>query len=163
MAKNEKVTPADIVKAKLEAEKSELDIATDQPNAVDVDEADLDAADEVEAGSGTTKQLIDLSEDPVSEDPELVAKRKAAFARAEAFERKLEEDRQRKINRLAGVVQPAPHPVVAIGDHEIPEVFYKYATAIPSTTPDEHVLCGYGSIKLRVGDFRRLVGLPSRV
>lgn len=174
MAK-EKVLPADAVKQNLTAgmtvskptlgvvEKSEEELAMLEANAVEIDEADLDAADAAEMASDAPKEVIDLSEDPVIEDPEIAAKRKEMFRRAAEFEAKREADRQRKADRLAGrFEQPAP-PTVDLGAGEIPEVFYKYATAIPATTPDEHVLCGYGSIKLRVGDFRRLVGLPSRI
>lgn len=157
-----KTAPADAVKAKLEAEEA----AAKQENTVEVDEADLDAADAAEKGSpdvATIPAEFDLSEDPVSQDPELAAKRAAAFKRAEEFEKLRAESRDRKATMLAGATFPAKIPEGHIGGGgEIPEIFYRYAAAFPHTTPDEHILCGYASIKLTVGDFRRLVGLPTR-
>lgn len=180
-------SPADIVRERIEAEKArpsnqaiieaaKLDTRTpeeraaDEPNTVDVDEADLDAADlladmsEGSAFANVDKAEFDLSEGPApSEDPELVAARKAQFDRAAEFEKKREETRARKAAMLAGVptAQAIPDSHIGVAG-DIPEVFYRYATALPPTTPDEHIMCGYGSIKLTVGDFRRLVGLPTR-
>lgn len=153
-----KASPADAVKAKLEAEEA----AAKQENTVEVDEADLDAADAEEKGS-PEKAEFDLSEGKPSEDPELAAKRAEMFKRAEEFERQRAESRDRKAALLAGATPQATIPTEHVGGAgEIPDVFYRYATAFPHTTPDEHILCGYASIKLTVGDFRRLVGLPTR-
>lgn len=156
-----RISPADAVKAKL----AEEEAALAEANTTNVDEADLDAADEMEENPDLSpKDVIDLSEDPVNEDPAVVEARRQAFARAEAFERKREEDRARKQAALAGQVIPAAIPVAHVGESPtIPDVFYQFGTALPTTTPDEHVMCGYGAIKLRVGDFRRLIGLPSRI
>lgn len=160
-----KTSPADIVKAQLQPMKTAEEKAAEQPNTVEVDEADLDAADAAES-DGIAKieaAEFDLSEGKPSEDPELAAKRAEMFKRAEEFERQRAESRDRKAALLAGAITPAKIPESHIGGAgEIPEVFYRYATAFPHTTPDEHILCGYASIKLTVGDFRRLVGLPTR-
>lgn len=160
-----KTSPADIVKAQLQPMKTAEEKAADEANTVEVDEADLDAADAAESDdtAKTEAAEFDLSEGKPSEDPEIVAKRKAAFERAEAFEKQRAESRDRKAALLAGAMPQVRIPESHIGGAgEIPEVFYRYATAFPHTTPDEHILCGYASIKLTVGDFRRLVGLPTR-
>lgn len=158
----EKLLPADIAKAKLQPMKTAEEKAADEPNVAEVDEADLDAAD-AEEGPQPPVAEFDLSEGKPSEDPAIVEARKAAFERAELFERQREESRQRKAAMLAGAVSPVTIPSTHVGgEGEIPEIFYRYATAFPHTTPDEHIVCGYGSIKLTIGHFRRLIGLPTR-
>lgn len=157
--------PADIVKAQITQPVDPIEKAVAEDPAIEIDEADLDAADAAEQGVVTAPKVeFDLSEGPApSEDPELVEKRRAAFKRAEEFEKRQEESRQRKAAMLAGALPKITIPEEHIGGGgDIPEIFYRYATAFPHTTPDEHIVCGYGSIKLTVGDFRRLIGLPTR-
>ena len=131
-------------------------------------EADLDAAD----ASETVEQPIPGAVYKPLEEEELSAEeierrrlRQEAFDRALAFEEREKKAKLQKMAKMAGqpdptMAQPVEVERLAKG---VPDVFYQYALALPPTTPDEHVLCGFGSIKLKVGDFRQLIGLPNRL
>lgn len=110
------------------------------------------------------------AENEEAEDPEIVAERKRRFERAEAFEREKER-------RLAGRRSSAPAYIPE--DDEAPQqssdgkvtvtmdagafdIVRKLAMALPLSTPPEHVMCGYGGIKISVGTIRAIAGVRMR-
>jgi hypothetical protein len=93
---------------------------------------------------------------PPEEDPAIAAERAARFARAEAFEKEREAKR-------AGNANPAPAATstdapTASGNVGMDKL-HKIAQALPSSTPNEHVMFGLAGIKVTAGDIREVCGM----
>lgn len=169
-------SPADKVKREL-AEKK----AAEQQQTADTltaeEQAALDAADQQEALNAQTAENLNAERDkpaddlssgkPDEEDPAIVAERKRRFEAAEAFER---THPRRTVQAGAGSVpRVAPRaPVDEVSDAEsiASQAAYdkvrQLALSYPISTPPEHIICGYGGIKLTVGDIRALGGVRLR-
>jgi len=169
---------------KLSAEEQK---AVDQADADDAKEAELKRLrNELEKRDkeleGAKKHISALQEPPVDEDPAIAEERRARFARAEEFERQRQlrsETLRSNLGRQSEDIRAgrgrslsnfdAEGPMTGDGDRvsvsmsrETYDVIYKLATSLPLSTPPEHVMCGYGGIKINVGMIRDMAGVRMR-
>lgn len=200
MAKTPAESPADRAKRELAEKKAkeqaEIEAAqAEQPTQDSLTDeeaaalAEADAEDELaqntirevqgsNADTARASRLHDLqlpdTDAQETEDPAIVAERRARFARAEAFERQ-QEQRRAAVQRAAERQIPDERAAEAIFgteendgkvikrvDAEAFDFIYRMAVAMPMTTPNEHVLCGYGPFRLTVGHIRKLANVSLR-
>lgn len=166
-----KEAPADRIKREAAERKAKEDAAkANTPGADDLGEADDQLTEEEQAAVDNA----DSNDSPPSEDPEVVAQREEKFRRAQEFEAR-KRARNSETAPIAAAESDQDDPDFGPNVQRIDDDFvairvpraafnaiHALASAIPSTTPREHVMCGHGSNKLKVGAIRDLAGFRSR-
>jgi len=175
-------SPADRVKRELaereQREKEAAEASQEQPTAdtlTDAEKAALDAADETDRDveselAAARARIAELeSQKAPEEDPEVVAERRRRFERAEQFERDMAAKRAKISGSALNQLNPSPidaaDPSTTMQitvDKVAFDVIHRLALSLPLSTPPEHVLCGYGGIKITVGTIRALAGVRMR-
>lgn len=112
------------------------------------------------------KRIEELENQKPEEDPEIVAERQRRFERAEAFEAEMARRRGKTTGSTMSALNPSPvdsaDPSTTMQinvDKAAFDVIHRLALSLPLSTPPEHVLCGYGGIKITVGVVRALAGV----
>lgn len=129
--------------------------------------AGKDVADELAAAKARIAELE--AQKAPEEDPELAAERRRRFERAEQFEKEMAAKRGKVAGSTLGALNPSPvdaaDPSTTMQvtvDKAAFDVIHRLALSLPLSTPPEHVLCGYGGIKITVGVVRALAGVRMR-
>lgn len=119
---------------------------------------------------GAKSHISTLQEDAAKEeDPAIVEERRRRFERAEQFEREHRRPRADIMPKQPTSEDDERVNVTGSGDRrtvsmsvETFEKIYKLATSIPLSTPPEHIMTGYGGVKLTVGMIRDMAGVRMR-